>query len=80
MAGIAVGVAQSAENCQMIVGSLYRPPRHSVAALQAEFADLEFQLQRILIDHHSTICYLLRSELDVLKSPIFLPVDILTIS
>ena len=39
------------KNRQQIVCSLYRPPRHSVAALRADFADLETQLQRILIDH-----------------------------
>ena len=35
---------------QLVIGSLYRPPRHTVAALQDDFADLETQLQRVLID------------------------------
>ena len=39
------------KNRQLIVGSLYRPPRHSVAALRADFADLETQLQQIFINH-----------------------------
>ena len=39
------------KNRKLIVGSLYRPPRHSTAALRADFADLETQLQRILIDY-----------------------------
>ena len=36
---------------QLIVCSLYRPPRHSENALCADFADLEAQLQRVLIDY-----------------------------
>ena len=35
---------------QLVIGSLYRPPRYTVAALQDDFADLETQLQRVLID------------------------------
>ncbi|XP_043209363.1 interference hedgehog-like [Amphibalanus amphitrite] len=38
---------------QLIICSLYRPPRHSEAALLADFTDLEAQLQRILIDYPS---------------------------
>ena len=38
-------------NRQLIVGSLYRPPRHTDAALRADSADLESQLQRVLIDY-----------------------------
>ena len=34
---------------QLIVCSLCRPPRHSGTALRADFADLEIQLQRIVI-------------------------------
>lgn len=60
------------KNRQLIVGSLYRPPRHSVAALQADFADLEFQLQRILIDHPK-VPFVICGDLncDMLKSPHF---------
>ncbi|KAF0294380.1 hypothetical protein FJT64_007939 [Amphibalanus amphitrite] len=36
---------------QIIICSLYRPPRHSEAALLADFTDLEAQLQRVLIDY-----------------------------
>ena len=36
---------------QLVIGSLYRPPRHTVAALQADFDDLERQLQRVYIEH-----------------------------
>ena len=39
---------------RLVVGSLYRPPRHTVAALQDDFADLETQLQRVLIDFPGT--------------------------
>ncbi|KAF0304948.1 hypothetical protein FJT64_002607 [Amphibalanus amphitrite] len=35
---------------QLVIGSLYRPPRYTVAALQCDFADLEAQLQRVLVD------------------------------
>ena len=35
----------------LIVCSVYRPPRYSVTALRADFTDLETQLQRVLIDH-----------------------------
>ena len=35
---------------QLVIGSLYRPPRRTVAALHHNFADLETQLQRVLID------------------------------
>ena len=35
---------------QVVIGSLYRPPRHTAAALRADFDDLETQYQRILVD------------------------------
>ena len=35
---------------QVVIGSLYRPPRHTVAALRADFEDLETQYQRIIIE------------------------------
>ena len=35
---------------QLVIGSLYWPPRYTVAALQCDFADLEAQLQRVLVD------------------------------
>ena len=60
------------KNRQLIVGSLYRPPRHSVAALRADFADLETQLQQIFINHPKVplvICGDLNC--DMLKSPSF---------
>ena len=37
-------------NRQLIVCSVYRPPRQTDAALRADFSDLETQLQRVLID------------------------------
>ena len=36
---------------QLIVASVYRPPNHTAAALTSDFADLEAQYQRVLIDH-----------------------------
>ncbi|KAF0314443.1 hypothetical protein FJT64_015098 [Amphibalanus amphitrite] len=48
---------------QLIICSLYRPPRHSEAALLADFTDLEAQLQRILIDYPSSARYLRRPQL-----------------
>ena len=39
---------------QFICGILYRPPRRGVADLEADFADLENQYQRLLIDHPAT--------------------------
>ena len=36
---------------QLVIGLLYRPPRHTVAALRADFEDLETQLQYIYINH-----------------------------
>ena len=36
---------------QLIIGSLYRPPRHTVVALKADFGDLEAQLQYITVNH-----------------------------
>ena len=38
-------------NRQVIVCSLYRPPRYTDASLRADFNDLETQLQRVLIDY-----------------------------
>ena len=32
---------------QLVIGSVYRPPRHTVSALQADFEDLERQLQQV---------------------------------
>ena len=39
------------KNRNLIVCSVYRPPRYSATALRADFTDLETQLQRVLIDH-----------------------------
>ena len=36
---------------QLVICTVYRPPRHSETALQADFADLEAQLQRVVIDY-----------------------------
>ena len=57
---------------QLIICSLYRPPRHSEAALLADFTDLEAQLQRVIIDYPSVplvICGDLNC--DLLKEPNF---------
>ena len=57
---------------QLIICSLYRPPRHTEAALLADFTDLETQLQRVLIDYPSVplvICGDLNC--DLLKEPSF---------
>ena len=69
---MAVGVAKLQKNRQLVVGSLYRPPRHSVAALQADFADLEFQLQRIMVDYPK-VPFVICGDMncDMLKSPNF---------
>ena len=39
---------------QMIIGNFYRPPNRTVAGLDADFADLEAQLQRVMIEHPNT--------------------------
>ena len=39
---------------QLVIGSLYRPPRHTVDALRADFEDLETQVQYITIYHPNT--------------------------
>ena len=39
---------------QVVIGSVYRPPRYTVAALQDDFTDLETQLQRVMIDSPGT--------------------------
>ena len=59
-------------NRQLIVSSLYRPPRHSVAALQADFANPEFQLKRILIEQPK-VPFVIRGDLncEILKNPHF---------
>ncbi|KAF0293088.1 hypothetical protein FJT64_008988 [Amphibalanus amphitrite] len=36
---------------RLLIGSIYRPPRYTAAALDADFGDLEAQLQRALLDH-----------------------------
>ena len=57
---------------KLIVCSLYRPPRHSEMALCADFADLEAQLQRVIIDYPRTplvICGDINC--DLLKDPSF---------
>ena len=36
---------------QLIVGSIYRPPRDRVDDVRADFADLDAQYQRVLLDH-----------------------------
>ena len=60
------------QNRQFIVCSLYRPPRHSDAALRADFADLESQLQRVIIDH-SQVPFVIGGDMncDLLKDPTF---------
>ena len=39
---------------QVILGNLYRPPSRAVASLDADFADLETQLQHVIIEHPNT--------------------------
>ena len=39
------------DNGRVIVASLYRPPRHTVAALQADFDTLEAHFQHVLTQH-----------------------------
>ena len=36
---------------QLLLCSVYRPPRYTVTALDADFRDLEQQLQRMVLDH-----------------------------
>ena len=57
-------------NRQLIVCSLYRPPRYTEAALRADFSDLENQLQRVLIDY-PTVPLVICGDLncDLLKDP-----------
>ena len=39
---------------KFVLGTVYRPPRHSAADLEADFSDLEAQYQRVCIDHPLT--------------------------
>ena len=55
---------------QLLICSIYRPPRYTAAALEADFSDLEAQLQRVVLDHPS-VPVILGGDLncDLLKSP-----------
>ena len=55
---------------KLIVGSLYRPPRHTIAALQADFGDLEIQMQYLTINYPSaTIVICGDLNCDMIKAP-----------
>ena len=43
---------------RLVIGSVYRPPRHTAAALSADFADLECQYQRVLMDYPNSVTVL----------------------
>lgn len=55
---------------QLIIGSLYRPPRHTASAIEADFTDLEAQVERLTISHpKGTIIICGDLNCDMLKDP-----------
>ena len=54
---------------QLLLCSLYRPPRYTAAALDADFKDLENQVQKVIMDHPAVTLFMCGDlNCDLLKS------------